>query len=105
MHQAPAHDFEVSLQYDIDCFRISDVFLLKNALRQAVFVVIIEDRDRLLNDNGAVIEFRIHKMHCAARDSDTVGKCLLLRLQAWECGKERGVDVEDAVRKPLNEPG
>src|ERR1700761_3257334 len=47
----------------------------------------------------------IHKMHCAPRDFDAIVECLLLRIEAWKCGEQRRMNVQNSLRESLNEAG
>jgi len=64
-----------------------------------VGVVRLEDGNCSLQNDGSVIEVLVDEMNGAARDFYAVVECLLLGVEAGKGGKERGVDVEDAVGK------
>src|SRR5258708_4202978 len=83
-HQSPADDLVFSFQHNSDCFRVGDVFLLKNTRRQRAFVVRIEHWNSFLYDDRAVIEFLIDKVHSASGHLHAIGKGLLLRFKSWE---------------------
>ena len=93
------------LQHDIDRLRVGHVFLLQNSRGQRVLVVGVQHRDRFLHDDGSVVEFFIHKMHGAAGDFYAVGEGLFLRFEAGECGQQRRMNIQNAPRKLLHEPG
>ena len=83
-HQLSAHHVKLSLEDNIDRFAVGDVFLLEDAGCQGMFVVAVEYGNRLLQNDGAVIEFFIHKVHGATCNLYTVGKGLLLSLESRE---------------------
>lgn len=78
---------------------IGRVFLLQDAGRQRFGGVVFFDRNSLLQDDDAVVDGLIYKMHSAASDLGSVFECLLLGIETGKCGQQRWVDVEDAVGK------
>ena len=104
-HHPPPHNLKLSRQHDADRLRVRDVFLLQNACRQRVFIVRLENGERLLHNDCAVIEFFVHKVHCATRNFHAIGKRLLLRLETWKRGQLRWMDIENSLRELLHEPG
>src|ERR1700675_1226319 len=103
-YHPPASNFKFSFQYNIDRFRVCDMFLLQNARRQRAFLVRVQNRDSLLDNNGAVIQFLIDEMHRASRDLDAKSKSLLLCLKTWERRQQGRMDVQNLLRKLLHEP-
>src|SRR5205085_3643356 len=83
---------------------IGNVLLLKYAVGERVLIIVIEHGSGPLHDDGAVIEMLIHEMHGAARNSHAVLERLLLRLQPGKSRQQRRMNVQDALRKLLNEP-
>src|SRR5436190_12909145 len=81
------------------------MFLLENSRGQRVFVVAIEDWHCFLDNDWSMIKFLIHKMDCAPRDLYSICKRLFLCFKAGERGQQRWMDVENALRKLLHEPG
>ena len=69
------------------------MLLRENAFRQRMLVVAIEDRHRLLHDNGSMIELLIHKVNSAACDFYAVRQCLFLRLESGKRRQKRRVDI------------
>src|SRR5438445_10242790 len=102
-HAASGH-LKFAAQNEIDGLGISDVFLLEDAPRERVLVIGIEHWHSLLNDDGSMIEVLIHKMHGAAADFGAVIQGLPLRVQAGKGRQQRGMNVEDPLRKLLYEP-
>src|SRR5450631_4748686 len=84
--QLPPDDLESSTQHDIDRLAVSHVFLLEDACRECVFIVVIKHGHRFLHNDGPVIKFLIHKMHGATGYFHTIREGLLLCFQA---GKRR----------------
>lgn len=76
---------------------VGEVLLVQDSLCQRVRVVPLEDRDGSLHDDGAVIEFVIDEMHCAAGDPDPISEGLFLRLETWKSRQQRRMNVNDAV--------
>src|SRR6185437_4099292 len=62
-------------------------------------------RHGLLNNDGAMIELLVYKMHGAAGNLHTVRECLLLRFEPRKGRKQRRMDVQDFVWKLLHKPG
>ena len=81
------------------------MLLLQDARGQRVFVVIRQHRDGALHDDWPVVEVLVDEMDAAAADLHSVVKGLLLSFQSGKCGQQRRVDIENALRKLLNEPG
>src|ERR1700729_2995524 len=69
-----------------------------------MLVIVFEYRNGFLDDDCAMIEFFVYKMHGASGDFDAVGECLLLRFQSRKGGQKRRMNVQDAVWKLLHEP-
>lgn len=86
-----------------DSFAISDVFFGKDALREGAGIFVGEDRNGALQNDDAVIEMFIDEVHGAAGPLDAIVKGLLLRIEAGKCGKQRRMDVEDAIGKGCDE--
>src|SRR5581483_8896945 len=78
---------------------INTMLFGENARREGFHRILIEDRDRGLKKNGASIEVLIDEMDRAARDLHAMNERLMLGIEAREGRKERGVDIEDPVRK------
>src|ERR1700738_316131 len=68
-------------------------------------VIGVEHRHDALQNDDAVVEVLIHEVARAAGHPDAVVEGLLLRIEPWESGQKRGVDVEDAVWERGNEIG
>ena len=77
--------------------RIKTVFSLCNSRRQAVRGVSRQDRDRGLTDNRTGIQFNRHLMDCAPGLFPAVKDCAAMGIQTPVVGKQRGMDVQDAV--------
>ena len=101
----PALNLIVSVGDAGDGFAIGDVFFDEDSLGERVGVVALENWDRSLQDDGAVVEMFVDKVDRAAGNLDAVVKCLLLGVEAGECGKQRRMDVENAVGERGNKAG
>src|SRR5581483_9030943 len=87
------------------CLRVGDVLLLEDAGGEGVFVISIEHRDRLLHDDGPVIEMLVDEVYRAPRDLHAVFNRLLLRFEPRKRRQQRWMDVEDTIWELLTEPG
>ena len=54
-----------------------------------------------LQDDDAVVEMLVDKMHGAPCDFDAVVEGLLLRVKAGKGGEQRWMDIQNALRKGL----
>lgn len=88
-----------------DGFGVGDVLFDEDALGEGVRVVGFEDGYGALEDDGAVIEVLVDEVDGAAGDFYSVVEGLLLRIEAGKGGKQRWVDVEDAVGEGGDEGG
>ena len=88
--ETPALYFILSTQNYVDSLCICEVLLLQNSCRESVFVVGIKHRNRLLHNDGSVIELFVDKMHGAAGDFHSVGEGLLLRFESGNAGSSEG---------------
>ncbi len=79
------------------------MLLLQDARRQSGFIVAIKHGNRLLQDDGAVVEVFIHKMNGHAGNFGAVLQGLLLRLQPGKGGKKGRMDVENSVGEGAHE--
>ena len=75
----------------------------EDARRQRLGGVTRLDRDRRLHDDRAGIELGRHEMDGDAGDVDAVFERLPLRVDARKRRQQRGVNVEDRVRKRVAE--
>src|ERR1035437_9440487 len=91
--QLPRDDLESSTQHDIDRLAVSHVFLLEDACRECVFIVVIKHRHRFLHNDGPVIKFLIHEMHGATGYFHPICERLLLRLQSRKRRQQGRMDV------------
>src|SRR6185437_3740351 len=89
--------------YPGDGLGVGDVLLLQDAFGEGVGVVRFEYRDGFLENDDAVVEFLVDEMDGASGDLDAVEPGLLLSVEAGEGGQQRGMDVEDALRKGADE--
>ncbi len=67
-----------------DAFWIKLVFRRMNPLMQTFRRVVVQNRNRLLVDNCAGVNARIHKMHRATGYFHAVVKRLFPRFQSWK---------------------
>ena len=84
---------------------VGDVLLGENALCEGVGVVGVERGNRALEDDDAVVEMLIDKMHRAAGELDAVVEGLGLRIEAGKGGQQRGMNIENALGKSSDELG
>ena len=78
----------LSRKYPGDGFAIRDMFLLEDAGGQGEYVVAREDLDGFLENDHSVVELLIDEVDGASGNLDSVGECLLLRVEAGEGGKK-----------------
>ena len=69
------------------------MLLLKDAGGEAGFVVGVEYRDCLLQNDGAVVEFFVDKVDSTARDLHTIGESLFLGLKSRKRRQQRRMNV------------
>ena len=62
------------------------MFLLQDPFRERVLVVGVKNWDRLLNNDGAVVQFFIDEVNRAPRGFHSVREGLLLRFETRKCG-------------------
>lgn len=60
-------------------------------------------RDRRLGHDGTVVKGLVYEVDGAAADAHSVVKCLMLGVQARKRRQERGVDVQNPLRKRPDE--
>ena len=75
------------------------MLLRENARGKRVCIVVVEHRNRSLKNDRAVVQLVVDKVHGAARHLHAVVEGLLLRVEAGEGRQQRGMDVENAMRK------
>ena len=81
------------------------MLLLQDAGGETAFSISLENRHRFLHNDRSMIQFFVYEVHSAACDFHSVGKGLFLSLQPGKCRQERRVNVQNAPRKLLHEPG
>ena len=91
------------LEHEADGFGIEAVLLDEDARRQRLDRVVVEHRNRRLQDDRPAVELGGHQMHGRAGHPDAVLERLTLRVEAGKRGQQRRVDVEDAVRKRVEQ--
>jgi len=69
-------------------------------LMQGGFVVVVEDRNRLLGQDRPSVGSRVDEVHGAAGDLDAVCQRRRHGVRARECGQQRRVGVHHAAGKP-----
>jgi hypothetical protein len=104
-NEAPPPNLVLTADDASDGLAVGNVLFGQNALRERVLVVLLQNGDRTLQDDYAVIEMLVDKMHCAASHFDAVLEGLLLRVETGKRRQQRGMNVEDAIRKRGDEPG
>ena len=63
----------------------------------------LQNRDRRLSDDGAVVHLRPDDVHGASRELDASGKCACVRIKPFEGRQQRGMNVEHSVAPALHE--
>ena len=86
-----------------DRFGINFVLFGEDAGRERFERVPVEDRDGGLQKDRAAVEVFVNEMHCTSGHLDAMNKRLVLRVETGECGKQGGMDVQNATRKLPNE--
>ena len=79
------------------------MLLLEDAGRQGLVGIVVVYRDGLLQDDDAVVDGFVDEVDGAAGDLGPIVEGLVLGVEAGEGGKQRGVDVEDAIGEGLHE--
>src|SRR5579885_3122094 len=98
----PPFNVNLASQEQVDGLRQQAMLLLQNAGAQILNCIILKHRyGRLSNDRASIKLFR-HQMHRAAGDLDTIRQRIGLGTRRHTTGKggqERGVNIENAMRK------
>ncbi len=81
------------------------MFLLENARRQAGSSSPAKHLHRPLQNDHSMIELLVDKVNRAAGNRDPILQRLALRIQTGKGGKQRRMNIENALRKGLDEPG
>jgi len=76
-----------------DCVGKCNMFLFEDAIGKIVFIIVIQDRHRSLEDDGAAIQALVHEVHRASRNLHAMENGLALGMQAGETREQRRVDV------------
>ena len=79
------------------------MLLDEDTSRQGLDAVVIENRNGGLQHNRTIVEAGRHEMYRGAGHPDAVIECLTLRLEAGERRQQRRMNVEDAIRKRLEQ--
>ena len=80
------------------------MLLDEDACRQGFGAVAVENRNRSLQDDRAIVEPGRDEMDRRTGYADAVLERLTLRLEARERGQQRRMNVEDAIGKCLEQP-
>lgn len=88
-----------------DGLGVGEVLLFEDASGEVVVSVVVMDADGALQDDDAMVDSFVDEVNGAAGDVGTVVEGLLLGAEAGEGGKQRGMDVKDAVGEGLHEGG
>src|SRR4051812_39710103 len=102
-NEPAAVDRPVSIEDQLDRLGVQAMLLNQDPGGQRVACVVVEDRHRRLDHDWTGVELTGHEVYRRARDADSMGPRLSLSVDAWKRGEQRGVDVEDAVRKRVQE--
>src|SRR6187402_3286707 len=92
-----------ALKNSRNCFWIKEMLNGQNAAGEAVGGVARQNRHPLLKDHRTRVEISVHKMNSGAALDGAIVEGLLLRMQAGIFRQQRGMDVEDAIGKRLDE--
>jgi len=79
------------------------VFLGENSRSQSGIGVSVDHWDASLHDYRSAVEFPSHEMYRGTSDLYPVLQRLTLSIQSGERWKKRGVDVQNGLRKRLEE--
>jgi hypothetical protein len=85
-----------------DGVRIEAMFLLQNSGTQALFSVIVKNRNHRLRNDGSCIHPGINEVYGASGKSGTVFQGLFLHIQAGESREQSGMDIHNAMRKSIH---
>src|SRR5918996_968665 len=91
------------VDYRPNGFRIQYVFLLQNSSRKCFDRVVVEDWDGALSDDRAAVERVVDEVDRASADRGAVIERLSLRVETGKQRQQARVDVEDALRKRVDE--
>ena len=80
-------------------FGVDAVLFAQDALGQGFRRVLVFDRDEGLHDDRAGVEIFVHEVHGAAGKFHAVFEGLALRFEAGKGGQQRGMNIQDAIRK------
>ena len=92
-----------SSSHSPDSCRIELMLDLEDPRREGLGGIVLQHRHRLLKHDRAGIEVLVHKMNSGAALGGAVVQGLLLRVQAGIFRQQRRVNVEDAIRKRVDE--
>ena len=88
-----------------DGLGVGEVLLFEDAGGEGCGCVVVVDGDGVLADDDAVVDGLVDEVDGASGDLCTVVEGLLLGVESREGWEQRGVDVEDTVRKGGHEGG
>ena len=86
----PSDDLQPVLAEEPDRLGKALVFPLKDAVGKGVLVIVIHDRDAVLEDDGAAVKALVHEMHRAPGDFHAVEHRLPLGMQPGKTGRRAG---------------
>src|SRR2546427_5412649 len=98
-YDAAADDLEFSFQDNLNGFGIDTMLLFENFFGEGCFRIFVEDGDSGLQNDRAGVEIFVDEMHGAAGEFDAVFEGLALRFEAGEGGKQRRMNIQDAIGK------
>lgn len=98
-------DLVVAIEEDANGFGVGDVLLFKYAFGESMVVIGGKDGDGSLDDDCAVVKVLVDKVDRAAGDLYAVVESLLLSVKAGKGRKQGWMDIKDALRELLHEPG
>ena len=83
--------------------REEHVLLLEDPGRKGLGRVVVEDRDGLLQDDGATVDALVHEVDRAPAHLRPPRDRVRLGMGPGERGEEGGMDVQDAIRELADE--
>ncbi len=95
---AAAFDPVAAAEHQGDRFAIDPVLFGQNTRRQGLRRIAILHGNHGLPHDRAGVETRIHEVHRAAGVLHAIIERLLLNVKSGKRGKQRGVNVKDALR-------
>ena len=75
------------------------MLFFQDSFRERRFRVVIHHGNDGLHDDGTGVEIFVHKMHGTPGEFHAILECLALRFEPRKRRQQRGMNIQDAVRK------